>query len=381
MQADFDELQLELLALLHRRLGSELLRRALGEHLEVVDRRGLSSFEDEPALRRGLDLGEPLGAGPDQHRGDVGFQGDLEGLRTRLRRCQGPQPPFDVDRGRHLGKDDAVPAARRALLGQDLARPVRDVLPRHLDEAERRDLDDVGLRPVALELVLQRLLDRGAVLRVRHVDEVDDDDPADVAEPELVDDLLDRLEVVRGDRVLEPLTGRLRAGADEAARVDVDDRERLRVVEDEVATGRQIDAPRERGADLLVDAVNLEQRWLLAVAGDALGHVRRGLLQVAGDPLERPVVVDERAPEVAGEEVAHDTERQLGLLVDELRRLELLRACLDRLPELLQEDEVALDVLGGRTLGGRPHDDTAAREIEALEDVLETGALVVVETA
>ena len=99
-----------------------------------------------------------------------------------------------------------------------LARAVRHVLARHLDETERRDLDHVRLGAVALELGPQRLLDRLAVLRVRHVDEVDDDDPADVAQPQLPDDLLHRLEVVLDDRVLEPLRRGLRARADEAAR-------------------------------------------------------------------------------------------------------------------------------------------------------------------
>src|SRR5207248_6912966 len=104
------------------------------------------------------------------------------------------------------------------LASQDLARPVRDVLARHLDQSERGDLNDVGLGPVALELVLQRSLDGGAVLRVRHIDEVDDDDPADVTQPQLADDLLDGLEVVLRDRVLEPAGRALAAGADEAAR-------------------------------------------------------------------------------------------------------------------------------------------------------------------
>ena len=42
--------------------------------------------------------------------------------------------------------------AGRTAFGEDLARPVGDVLPGHLDEAERRDLDDIRLRTVALEL-------------------------------------------------------------------------------------------------------------------------------------------------------------------------------------------------------------------------------------
>src|SRR5439155_12950746 len=120
------------------------------------------------------------------------------------------------------GDNDPVAAYARALAREVLARPVGYVLARHLDEAERRDLDDVRLRPVALELALERLFDGGAVLRIRHVDEVDDDDPADVAQTELAHDLLHRFQVVLSDRVLEPAAGRLAAAADEAAGVDVD---------------------------------------------------------------------------------------------------------------------------------------------------------------
>ena len=86
----------------------------------------------------------------------------------------------------------------------------------------------------------------------------------------------------------------LRARADEAAGVHVDDGERLGVVEDEVAARGQVDAPVERRADLGVDARPLEERRLLLVAVDALEHVRRGLLQVADDPLVRALVVDQR---------------------------------------------------------------------------------------
>jgi hypothetical protein len=255
------------------------------------------------------------------------------------------------------------------------------VLARHLDQAERRDLDDVGLRPVALELGLQRFLDGRPVLRVRHVDEVDDDDPADIAQPELVHDLLDRLEVVRGDRVLEPSAGRLRARADEAARVDVDHRERLRVVEDEVPARREVDPARERGPDRVLDALRLEEGGLLAIADDAVDHVRRGLLEVADDPLVRAVVVDERLLEVVGEEVARDAERQLALLVDERRRLRLGGVGLDRLPELLEEREVPLDVLRGRPLGRRADDDAAVLGDDRLEDLLQPAALGVRELA
>ena len=142
--------------------------------------------------------------GPISAAGDVRVQLDSERARCASSAASIAQLALGLDRGRGLREDDAVALAGRTALGEDLARAVRHVLARHLDEAERRDLDDVRLRPVALELGLQRLLDGRPVLRVRHVDEVDDDDPADVAQPQLADDLLDGLEVVLRDRVLEP---------------------------------------------------------------------------------------------------------------------------------------------------------------------------------
>ncbi len=64
-----------------------------------------------------------------------------------------------------------------------------------------------------------------------HVDEVDDDDAADIAQSQLSDDLLGRLEVVLGDRLLQ-----VAAGPGELAGVDVDHRHRLGPVDDQRAT-------------------------------------------------------------------------------------------------------------------------------------------------
>ncbi len=85
--------------------------------------------------------------------------------------------------------------------------------------------------------------------------------------------------------------------------------------------------------------------------------------------------------EVLREEIADHAQGQLGLLVDQGGRFRLLRLRFDRLPELLQEDEVALDVLRARALGRRADDHAAFLHIELLHDVLEALALVVVEPA
>ena len=134
------------------------------------------------------------------------------------------------------------------------------------------------MKPLTVSRVrslLQRAVELGehrvAVVGVLHVDEVDDDDAAEVAQPQLARDHLRRLEVGLEDRVVEA------AAADEAAGVDVDRRHRLGLVDDQVAARLEVDAARERLLDLVLDAVQVEERPLADVVVDAIGERRRVL--------------------------------------------------------------------------------------------------------
>jgi hypothetical protein len=97
------------------------------------------------------------------------------------------------------------------------------------------------------------------VLLVFHVDEVDDDDAAEVAQAQLAGDGLRRLEIGLEDGVVEV------AHADEAAGVDVDGGHRLGLVDDQVAAGLEVDAAGQRLLDFVLDAVQVEQRPLAGV--------------------------------------------------------------------------------------------------------------------
>src|SRR6185437_4300882 len=155
-----------------------------------------------------------------------------------------------------LRLDVALALAVRARLGQHAPERLARALARHLDDAELRDLGDVGLGLVGLERLFERAHHLLAVLIAIHVDEVDDDHAADVAQPQLIRDLLARLEVGLGDRLLEPA----RLLADELAGVDVDRRQRLALVDDERAAASQPDLALERAIDLALDAVAVENR-------------------------------------------------------------------------------------------------------------------------
>ena len=109
-----------------------------------------------------------------------------------------------------------------------LQQALADPLAGHLHQTEGGHLRHLVLGPVAAQALHETSYDEVAVGLQHHVDEVDDDDAAEVAEPELAGDLLGCLKVVTGDRLLE-----VAALANELAGVDIDDDHRFGAVDDQ----------------------------------------------------------------------------------------------------------------------------------------------------
>ncbi len=124
-----------------------------------------------------------------------------------------------------------------------------DALPGHLDQAELRDFQDLGAGAIALDGVAHRFLDGAAMLVVAHVDEVVDDDAAEVAEPELAGDFLGGLQVHLERRFLGVVVGA------EVAAVDVDGHQRFGLLDDDRAAVGQRDLALLDLGDFLLDAV------------------------------------------------------------------------------------------------------------------------------
>jgi hypothetical protein len=104
---------------------------------------------------------------------------------------------------------------------------------------------------------------------VFHVDEVDDDQAADVADAQLPRDFVGRLEVGVGGGGLDV------AAARGARRVDVDRDQRLGVVDHQAAARGQLHLVRVRRFDLVLDLVAREQRDVVGVGLELALRVRR----------------------------------------------------------------------------------------------------------
>ncbi len=177
------------------------------------------------------------------------------------------------------------------------------------------------------ERFLQRRVDLAPVVLALHVDEVEDDDAADVPEPELVGDLAHGLEVRLQDRVLQGPLAHVPAG------VDVDGGERLGLVDDDVPARLEPDLPAQGARDLDLDAVVLEDGLVAVVglhapaeAGDVGVHEFLDALVFIGG-------VDDHPVHVPGEHVADHAEDQVQLVVQQRRRRGAFLLLLDGLPQ------------------------------------------------
>ncbi len=90
-------------------------------------------------------------------------------------------------------------------------------------------------------------------------------------------------------------------------------------------------------------------------------------------------IVHDRALELGREHVAHDANREVGLLEDQRRRGRLFDALLEHLVELEQVQQLALQIGALGALGGRPDDRASALQVELGGLLAEPLALLVVE--
>ena len=96
-----------------------------------------------------------------------------------------------------------MPTQRGQTMWLDSPERGAQALARHLQQAEARQPSDLDARAVHLHGVAQAVLDFALILRRLHVDEVDDDQAADVTDAQLTGNLVRRFKIGVGRRGLD----------------------------------------------------------------------------------------------------------------------------------------------------------------------------------
>ena len=188
-------------------------------------------------------------------------------------------------------------------------------LARHFHQPETTDLADLNPGPIDTERIAQSVFDLSLALGVLHVDEVDHDESAKVAQAHLTCDFISRFQI-------RTQCGFLDVGTfGGPRRIDVDRNQGLSMVNHHCATGGQGDETRVSRLDLVFDLKARKERGIFPVAFDAvdltghdMGHeLARLLIDVVG--------VDQNLADIRSEVVADRSNDQAGFLINQVRAI------------------------------------------------------------
>ena len=338
------------LELLHREVGRDQRRVRLDPHGHAVAR---LDHADMLALLVHQEVGDRDG------RAHQHLAGALAGAFF-LDRAQ--------DRQRHavVRPDQAGAVAMRAGLGGRFQHPRAQPLARHLQQAEARDAADLDAGAIGLQPILEPFLDARVVLALVHIDEVDDDQPGQVAQTQLARDLVRGLAVRLVGGVLDgPFLGR-------PARVHVDRDQRLGHADDDVAARFQLHDRVEHPREVAFDLVAREQRHRVVVQLHVLGVGRHDHLHEVLGGAETALALDQNLVDVLAVKVADGPLDEVAFLVDRRGRGGLEGQLADLFPQPHQVFVVALDLGPGALAAGGADDETRAlRHLKLGRDVLQ----------
>ena len=260
----------------------------------------------------------------------------------------------NCERQRLDAADRAEARTARTGLVRRFANRRPQALARHLEQAEAADLADLDARAVLAHGVAQPVFDFPLVFLRAHVDKVDNDQAAEVANAQLARDFVGCLEVgiQRGRFDVAALGG--------AGRVDVDGHQRLGMVDHDAAAGRQVYRMRKRGLDLRFDLEAREQRYGVFVKLQLLEVVRHGLLHVLGCFLERRLVVDQDLADIVRQVVAQGAYHRVALAINEEWRRPLEYDIENCRPDREKVFEVPGEFFGTAIDSGGAQDDAHA---------------------
>src|SRR5215469_2624036 len=273
-----------------------------------------------------------------------------------------------VDFGRHLarlglnfvaesrdGLHHAGTGAVRARLAQSAFERLLGTLASDGDEAEFVEAQNFRRRAVGFEGVFERGHHFVAIAALFHVDEVDDDDAAQIAQANLADDFFHGFDVGADDGVFEAIG----TAANEFAGVYVDGHERFGVVDDDVAAGLEPDFRAQAFVDFLLNAELLENRRGF---GEQLHAIGEGGLEAADEVEDLGVFLFGVHPDgcvIGAEIVAQNALDEIQVAMQKRGRFAFLGMALDLGPSAGEEFDVGANFVR-RSAGSRSADDEAA---------------------
>src|SRR5690606_36892976 len=282
----------------------------------------------------------------------------------------------DRQRQRFDVANDALAVAARADDAAGLAQGRAQALTGHLQQAEAADAANLYTGTVGSQGFAHLVFDGALVLDRSHVDEVDDDQTADITQTQLAGDLFRRFQIGLQGGFLDV------AALGGARRVAVDGNQCFGRVDDDGTAGRQFHFTLEGGFDLAFDLETVEQRDAVFVQLDLAGVLRHHLLDEGECFFLGFDAVDQYFADVLAQVVADGADDDVGFLIDQEGSRAAGGGFLDGGPQLQQVVEVPLHFFAGATQAGGAHDQAhVGRGVETVQGLAQFVALFTFDAA
>ena len=199
-------------------------------------------------------------------------------------------------------------------LREDLKQTGTQALTGHLNQTQRSHLSHLVLGTVTAQALNQATQNQVTVRFKHHVNEVNDNNAADIAQTQLTDNLLSSFQVVLGDSLFK-----VAAATGELTGVHVHHGHGFGTVNHQRTTRRQVHLTVQCLRQLLVNAVVVEEVIVAVPLLQAGDQVRRHVGHVRLNGIPRVLALNDHRGEVLVEDVTHGLNHQVGLLVEHLR--------------------------------------------------------------
>ena len=232
-------------------------------------------------------------------------------------------------------------ATARADVMAGFAERRAQALTRHFEQAKARNMADLDARAILTYGFAQAVFYRALVAYRGHIDKVDNDKTAEVAQTQLAGNLIGCFKVGVEGGFFDI------AAAGCACGVDIDRGQRLGAIDNDRAAGRQTNFTLESGFDLRFDLVVAEQRDFTGVELNFAAEVRatqRG--DVLASQLKHFRVIDKNFTDILTQVVAERAHDDVAFLVNQERRRAAFCGFLDSFPVLQAEAKVPLQRFG-----------------------------------
>ena len=282
----------------------------------------------------------------------------------------------DMQRGRCGIADVAEAMTARARDIRRFRQRRLQTLTRKFEQTEARNFSRLHAGAIVMQRIAQTILNFALILGRFHVDEIDHDQAAQIAQPQLARDFVCRF-AIGAERGLFDIVALGRA-----RRVDVDRDQCFGVIDDDRATGGQRDIAAVGCLNLMFDLKAREQRHVVVIQLD-LAHIgrhhgRHERLRL----FENFRRVDQNFADVGLEQIADCANHQARFEINQFRAFDFFGRSFDRFPELDQVIHVPLELFRRTADAGRAGDDThAIGDIELVEGLAQFGAIFAFDTA